>query len=182
MKNMAMTTKLTFEEYAKLPELEGTRYELDEGTLVMTPSPTFRHNRIRERIARRLADFVEAHQSGEVTVETEFRLSNDTSRIPDVAFVTREHLGKIDIDRSPVNGAPAFAVEVISPANRLEDMARKVRQYLDAGCQAVWIIHPSLRRAEIHSKSGIQHLQEPQSLKEETLLPGFVLALSDIFG
>jgi hypothetical protein len=44
---MSTTSKLTFEEFVKLPEQEGTTYELDEGELLMEPSPTFRHNRIR---------------------------------------------------------------------------------------------------------------------------------------
>lgn len=32
---MSTTTRLTFAEYEKLPEKEGVRYELDEGTLLM---------------------------------------------------------------------------------------------------------------------------------------------------
>jgi hypothetical protein len=36
---MGTTTKLTFEEFRNLPEREGTHYELDEGELLMKPSP-----------------------------------------------------------------------------------------------------------------------------------------------
>lgn len=41
---MGTTTRLTFAEYERLPEKEGTRYEPDEGTLLMEPSPALRHN------------------------------------------------------------------------------------------------------------------------------------------
>src|SRR5438094_2303641 len=42
-----MTTKalLSVEDYAALDEPDGPRYELSEGELIMTPSPTYFHNR-----------------------------------------------------------------------------------------------------------------------------------------
>lgn len=124
---MGTTTKLTFDEWLGLPEREGTIYELDEGDLVLEPSPTLRHNRIRDRIARCLADFVQAHRLGEVTVEMDFRLGPTTVRNPDVAFIATEHLQHIDPDRSPIDGAPALAVEVVSPTNLAQDMPEKSR-------------------------------------------------------
>ena len=39
---MGATTRLTFEDFLKIPEREGTIYELDEGELVMEPSPILR--------------------------------------------------------------------------------------------------------------------------------------------
>jgi Uma2 family endonuclease len=93
---MATTVKLTFEDFQKLPEREGARYELDEGKLLMEPSPTFFHNRVRDRIARRLSDFVERVNLGEVTVELDFRLGKDIVRNPDIAVVTSEHLRRIE--------------------------------------------------------------------------------------
>ena len=109
---MGTTTKLTFEEFEALPEREGTHYELDEGELLMEASPAVRHNLVRQRIAMELMQFVESSHLGIVLEEMDFRLAPDTVRNPDVAFVTAEHLKKIDLDRSPVDGAPALAVEV----------------------------------------------------------------------
>ena len=97
---MGTTTKLTFEEFQKLPEREGAIYELDEGELLMEPSPALRHNLIRQRIAMKLIQFVESRNLGIVVEEMDFRLSPDTVRNPDVAFITAEHLKKIDLDRS----------------------------------------------------------------------------------
>lgn len=175
---MGTTTKLTFDEYLQLPESEGPRCELDEGTLVIIPSPTWWHNSIRDRIASRLREFVNARRLGRVITETEFRLSADTARTPDVAFVTAERFSTIDIYHSPVDGPPDLAVEVISPSNQPEDTVKKIHQYLDAGCRSVWVIYPALHRAVIHSKSGAQDLEGSEALKEEALLPGFFLSLS----
>jgi hypothetical protein len=50
-----------------------------------------------------LTQFVEPKRLGIVLEEMDFRLGSDTVRNPDVAFVTTEHLGKIDLDRSPID-------------------------------------------------------------------------------
>lgn len=178
---MGTTTKLTFEEFQNLPEREGTHYELDEGELLMEPSPAARHNLIRQNIAMELIHFTKSKQLGIVLEEMDFRLAPDTVRNPDVAFVTADHLKKIDLDRSPIDGAPALAVEVISPSNTAQDTVKKIQQYLRAGCKAVWIVYPTLRLVEIHSAAGVLQMREPESLKEESLLPGFSLSLRYVF-
>jgi Uma2 family endonuclease len=178
---MATTTRLTFEEFQNLPEQEGVRYELDEGELLMEASPAARHNLVRQRIALKLMIFAESHKLGLVLEEMDFRLGQDTVRNPDVAFVTTEHLKNIDLDRSPIDGAPALAVEVISPSNTAQDIAKKTEQYLQAGSRAVWIVHLSLRFVEVHSKEGIRQVREPELLKEESIIPGFSLSLTYVF-
>src|SRR5438552_7812999 len=157
---MGATNRLTFEEFQELPEREGAIYELDQGELLMEPSPAARHNLIRQRIAMQLMQFVESNHLGIVLEEMDFRLSPDTVRNPDVAFVTAEHLKSVDLDRSPIDGAPALAVEVISPNNRAEHIAKKTQQYLNAGCKTVWIIYPSLRFAECHSTTSVRTIKE----------------------
>jgi Uma2 family endonuclease len=178
---MATATHLTFEEFQNLPEEEGKRYELDEGELLMEPSPVLLHNRIRDRIARRLTEFVERHQLGEITIESDFRLGPDTVLNPDVGFLTREHLERIDASRWPIDGAPLLAVEVISPSNSAERMAKKIRQYLRSGCRSVWVVYPSLHLVEVHSSPGVRQIESPEPLTDEAALPGFSMALPSIF-
>ena len=177
---MGSTTKLTFEEWQNLPDREGVVYELDEGELVMEPSPVLRHNMIRQRIATALRQYVESHHIGIVVEEMDFRLAHDTIRNPDVAFVTADHLKRIDLDRSPAEGAPALAVEVISPSNRAESMAKKIRQCVQAGCGSVWIVYPAKRMAEIHSRQGVRKIHEAEIVRDDSLLPGFSLSLSNV--
>jgi Uma2 family endonuclease len=178
---MGATTKLSFEEFENLPEREGMNLELDEGELLMEPSPALRHNLIRQRIALQLMQFVEAHDLGIVVEEMDFRLGPDTVRNPDVAFILASALKNIDLDRSPVDGAPALAVEVISPTNRAEDIARKIHQYLGAGCRSVWVVYSTLRLVEVHSAGGVRNVREPETVQDELLFPGFFLALAYAF-
>ena len=180
---MGTITRITFEEYLQLPEREGAIYELDQGELVMEPSPALRHNIIRQRIAAHLTQFVRSNHLGIVVEEMDFRLATDIVRNPDVAFITAEHLKNTDPDFSPVEGAPALAIEVISPYNLAQDTRKKVQQYLAAGCRAVWMVYPKLRMIEIHAADSIREIREPAALVEEKLFPGlgFLLSLTAIF-
>jgi Uma2 family endonuclease len=180
---MATITKMTFDDFMKLPEREGPIYELDEGELLMEPSPTLRHQIVRQRIARRLSEFVETHRLGAVLEEMDFRLGPDTVRNPDVAVVTTEHLKRLDLDRSPAEGAPALAVEVVSPSNSAQDMRKKVRQYLNAGSRAVWVAYPALSLVERYTAAGIHTVSAPDTVHEDMLFAGFTFSLSlvDIF-
>jgi len=180
---MSSTTKLTFEEFLQLPEEPGKRFELDQGELVVEPSPTFRHNVIRNRIARHLEDFVKAKGLGHVTVENDFRLSPNIVRNPDVAFIANEPFSHMDADSSPIEGVPNLAVEVVSPGNTAQDMLTKVHQYLEAGCQAVWLFYPKLKVVEIHDGAGIREITAPALLEEGKLFTGhkYALPLAHVF-
>lgn len=178
---MSQATKLTFEEFQSLPETEGIIYELDEGVLLTEQHLTLRHNLIRQRIAMKLMQYVESNHRGLVLEEMDFRLTSDTVRNPDVAFLTLEHTACVDLDVTPIEGAPALAVEVISRGNGAEDIAKKIQQYLRAGSHTVWIVYPKLRLVEVHSTQGVRQVREPEVLKKEDLLPRFSLSLTYIF-
>jgi Uma2 family endonuclease len=172
---------MSFAEFLNLPEREGMIYELDDGQLLMEASPAALHNLIRQRIALRLMQFLEPRNLGIVLEETDFRLTSDTVRNPDVAFVTTAQVEVMDLAVSPLEGAPALAVEVVSPSNTAEDMAKKTQQYLRAGSHAVWIVYPKLRLVEVRSSGGVRQVREPEVLGEDTLLPGFSVSLTYIF-
>jgi Uma2 family endonuclease len=175
------TTRTSFEEYMRLPD-DGARHELDEGDLLMVPSPAPRHNLIRQRIAFRMTQFVTDHKLGIVLEEMDFRLAPETVRNADVAFVAKEALRNVDFDRSPIEGAPTLAVEVLSPGNRTEDTVKKVQQYFDAGCRSVWLVYPTLRLVEIHSRLNTRperrDIRELDVIVDDAILPGFSLPVS----
>ncbi|HET6840219.1 MAG TPA: Uma2 family endonuclease [Candidatus Angelobacter sp.] len=182
---MATTTRIVFEEFQKLQNAadEYTRYELDEGELIVTPSPTPRHNLVYIKLLRKLAAFIETHELGVVVTEIDFRLAKDVVRKPDLAFVAKSQMAGFDLDRTPVEGAPTLAVEVISPGNLAQDTRKKVSQYLAAGSMAGWVIYPPLRLLEIHEAAGIRSIQDAAMINEEHIFAGhrFTLPLSELF-
>jgi Uma2 family endonuclease len=174
---------MSIEQYDALPEKEGVKYELNEGELVtVSPSPRLVHNRVRDEIGFRLREYVRSRQLGEVTMETDFKLSEGTIRIPDVALVRTDRLAGID-PRQRLEGAPDLAVEVASPRDDPDDLVLKAQQYLTSGAKAVWIIYPEARLAYIYKPGQRPEVRDArQALDDAELLPGFTVVLSVILG
>jgi Uma2 family endonuclease len=172
--------RLSFEEFRNLQESarDTATYELDEGELLLTPSPKGWHNIVRYRLRRALTDFVSANRVGLVLDETDFRLSQNTVRKPDVAFIAERYVAAFDFHRSPLVGAPSLAIEIISPTNLAQDTLKKVHQYLAAGSEAVWLVYPALRVVEFHDAAGVREIADPQSIEEEHLFSGLKFSLS----
>jgi Uma2 family endonuclease len=183
---MATKTLLTVEDYAALDEPPGVRYELSEGELIVTPSSTPFHNRIRDRFNSRLRAFVDEHKLGEVMSETDLILIGEVVRRPDVTFIRAERLREIDLDQSPFPVSPDLVIEIVSKNDRADDLMLKVSQYLEAGAKAVWLMYPNTRLAYRYVSGKL----EPQvrsakagdKFDEPELLLGFSVSLSDILG
>jgi Uma2 family endonuclease len=178
---MATKTLLTIEQFDQLPVTEGVLYELNEGELVTMTGPMPRHNFVRDRVARLMGNFVEARKLGTVFLETGYQLTPETVRIPDVSFIPADRMRGIDLDRR-IQGAPALAVEVVSPADLAEELAQKVKQYLAAGAKAVWVFFPKTREVQVSRADGKSLVcHEPETLEDPDLLPGFSLDLKTVF-
>jgi Uma2 family endonuclease len=173
------TTSLSFEEFQKLQDAteERVRYELHEGELIVTPSPTHWHNLIAFRLRCALVAFVEQHQLGIVTGEIDFRLAANTVLSPDVAFIAKNQIKGFDPKRTPLPGSPTLAVEVISASNKPQRMLKKVGQYLAAGSQAVWLIYLKLRAMDIHEAESV-HRITGQDFRETKLFHALEFSLS----
>jgi Uma2 family endonuclease len=183
---MATKTSLTVQDYAALDEPEGVRYELSNGELVVTPSASHFHNKICDRLTVRFYSFSDLERLGEVTSETDVKLTGEVVRRPDVAFIRKERLAEVDLDQSPLPVAPDLVIEIVSKNDRADDLMLKVSQYLEAGAKAVWLMYPNSHLAyryvagklepEVHSANAGEKFEEPE------LLPGFSFCLSEILG
>jgi Uma2 family endonuclease len=114
--------------------------------------------------------------------ETDFQLSEATVRIPDLSFIRAARLQGLDPHQRP-QGAPDLAIEIASPSDKPDDLARKAQQYLAAGARAVWVLYPEARLAYLYRRGErIEVRDDSQSLDNPELLPGFGVPLSAIFG
>ena len=136
--------RYTYADYVRLPE--GAPYQLIEGELAMTPSPTSRHQRAVGKLFRLLADWAERTGAGEAFVSPFDVVLDDTSAVqPDVLFVCTDRL-RIIADHC--FGPPDLAVEVLSPSNAGLDRSRKQRLYARFGVPRVWIVDVEERTLE----------------------------------
>lgn len=182
---MASKILLTVQDYVAIDEPAGVRHELSEGELIVSPSSSAFHNRIRDQFNARLSAFVDRRQLGLVTSETDVKLAGDTVRRPDVAFIRAERLQGIDLDEVPLPVVPGLVVEIVSKNDRADDLNLEVSQYLAAGVKAVWLFYPNTRLAyryvagklepEVRSADAGHTFEEPE------LLTGLSIPLAAVF-
>ncbi len=177
------TTLMTAEDLLALPE-DDKRYELVEGELIeMSPSSRPR-SRDGQRIAARLTVFVEDNDLGEVHgADGGFilRRNPDTVRSPDAAFVRKARLLDLD-DEGFLPIAPDLAVEIVSPSNTVNEMSRKVQEYLEAGTSIVWVVEPQRRQVTVYTHDQIAAIyRDGDVITGGNILPGFELPLTYIF-
>ena len=174
----------SLEEFTALPEPEdGTSYELLDGKLlVMTPTGR-KHGKLGGNLYGYLWNFAREHQSGEVyQPDTGFIMQPDTVRIPDVAFVAAGRLTE-DVEDEYIQLAPDLAVEVISPTDRLTEVAEKARFYQKAGVRLVWVINPRKQTVQVYHEANTTPtlLSIEDELDGEDVLPGFKLKIRTLF-
>lgn len=58
----------------------------------------------------------------------------------------------------------------------------RMQEYIDNGVQLGWLIEPAAKTVEIYRPGKqVEVLNDPQTLFGESVLPGFVLDLGEIF-
>jgi Uma2 family endonuclease len=181
------TTLMKAEDLLSLPD-DASQYELVNGELVVMPASSRRHSLIGQRIAWKLAEFVDQHGLGDVYgADAGFVLHRnpDTVRSPDAAFVERSRVLPLADDPDAdlfLELAPDLAVEVISPSNSIPEITAKAAEYIDAGSREVWIVNPRTETVTVRSPRGTaQVLRRGDVIDGGELLPGFRLPVADVF-
>jgi Uma2 family endonuclease len=146
-------------------------------------SPTRRHARLQLRFAQAIERCT--GEFGQVGTEWRFRVAPPGSSIrplvPDVAFVRNERFRGLSFDEaeSPLF-SPDVAVEILSPDDRQADVEDKVAVYLAAGSALVVLVDGRARTVTLIDGSG-RHTLAGDDVVEHAALPGFALALAELF-
>lgn len=165
------------------------RVEIVEGEIVTMPPVGGLHHFIAGNIHDEVKSRARASQAGYVFMDGLIYLLQREgpglhgARVPDVSYVHKTDIpAGWDIQR-PFPGAPTLAVEVMSPQDDIEDVVRKVNEYLAAGSAEVWVVLPESRQVYRyqHGESQVTIYKGGDTLDASALLPGLRLALADIF-
>src|SRR5438094_4241231 len=172
----------TYDELvAEFPE-SNQPCELWDGELIVSPSPSFDHQKIVLNFYRRLHDWVSQRKLGEVvTAPIDMVLSPHRAVQPDVAFIAHDRLGII---QKAIYGPVDLAVEVISLGNRNRDRIEKRDLYEQYGVKEYWIIDPQAPTVDVlHLEDARYRLVVRATVGQSvfsTLLPGFELSVNAI--
>jgi Uma2 family endonuclease len=146
---------LTRADLDAMPD-DGHRYELIDGSLIVTPAPSRRHQLAVTRLAQLRTNACPAHLVVPAA-PTDVALADDTTLQPDVLVVERTNFVDEDSDLRPL-----VAVEVLSPSTRHIDLSLKKARYEAAGCPSYWVVDPdapALTAWELHDGQYVELAQ-----------------------
>ena len=166
---MATTSKiLTYEEWLRLPEVEGVE-EVVNGEIVKMPPNKLPHAFTVENLAELLR--AKLDRETVLVLVTTFglviRRDPVTTRVPDIAVFILKNVIEQD---GYIHSAPELLVEVLSPANTRAERAGKLKDYESLGVPEVWVVSPEAQTVEVLLLQNGQ-LATTKLLREGPLTP-----------
>jgi Uma2 family endonuclease len=158
-------------------------YELVDGTLV-EKAMGFDGSLFGYFLGLALGNYIVKHDLGKPVGDGALmRLFPGLVRIPDAAFISWERYPRKKRRRGEIPTlVPDLVVEVLRKDNTRKEMARKLREYFEAGVRLVWYVDPSKRTVRVYTAVDRSTLlQEEQRLDGGDVLPGFSLSIRDWF-
>ncbi len=179
--------QLTDEQFVLLCQ-ENPEWRLEltaQHELVIMPPTGSKTGWRNSKLTQRLANWAETDGTGLVfDSSTGFILPNRAKRSPDGSWVRRarwEALTEVQQNGfAPL--CPDFVVELRSQQDRLAVLQEKMQEYLATGARLGWLIDPLEKRVHIYRpKQAVEIRDDPASLAGESVLPGFVLHVQELW-
>jgi Uma2 family endonuclease len=154
---------LTEDDLALMPD-DGHRYELLDGTLIVTPAPGVRHQVCVGALYRLLH---EACPAGLLVLTAPFDVKPFVGTVlqPDVLVARRADFTAKDI-REPL----LLAVEVRSPSTASIDLGAKMLAYARAGFPSYWIVDPDEPSVRVFALHDGSYAEVAAAIGDETVV------------
>ena len=146
MTTLPWARPLTVDGLESIPN-DGHRYELLDGTLIVTPAPDFGHQFVAGALYVLLRESCPP-ELRVVPAPFAWTPKPDTEWQPDVVVARYADLMAAP-GRKRLLAPPVLAVEVVSPSTRRVDRMLKYSAYEAAGVPAYWIVDPDPDRAVV---------------------------------
>lgn len=182
-REIALQRPLDADDLRGFPD-DDKRYEIIGGQLVVSPSPTYRHQRVSFKLTSVLDRYLSASCGAQaVAAPMDVHLSPNDVVQPDLLVVLDQRTGIIQ-DRG-IMGAPDLVIEILSPASIENDFLRKSKLYERAGVREYWIVNPDGETVSVQTLEGDRYVLTGEYGRDDTLrsavLEGFELELATIF-
>jgi len=170
--------KMSLEEYLNFDDGTDTRYELENGELIVMPPESDLNQRIASLLfAIFLQQGIPSYRL-RIGAEIVVNGSQATTRLPDLMVLSEELATALEgmkrstimIDMPP----PLLVVEVVSPRQENRDYRYKRSEYAARGILEYWIVDPMQEKVTL--------LEWVEGLYEETVYAGNVPINSPLLG
>jgi Uma2 family endonuclease len=147
----------TVDDFDRLPD-DGMRYEIVDGSLLVSPAPSRPHwlaaNRLRRLLDAQAPDGVEAVQDAGVTIR-----GRRTYFVPDICMI-RSAVADKRADDHLNQDEVLLVVEVLSPSNPGNDHVIKRHYYARGGIRHFWIVDPDARNLTVLELDGDKYAEK----------------------
>jgi Uma2 family endonuclease len=176
-----MTTAVVSENFSvedfmlNLPE----HMEWVDGQFIEKDGITLQHSEIQGNLYFYWRNYtISSGQGGKVYTDVPCRTNKQGWR-PDVAYLTPElvtQFGKVDI----LPQSFPLVAEIVSPTDIAEDLFLKAQEYLQSGCEEVWLVFPSSRLVLVMTQSQILGFTAGDVVNTQKVLLGFSVAVDEL--
>ena len=181
----AQLSNLNVENASKVLSLEDfllnplEHMEWVDGQVVEKTGMTLRHGLVQSRLdsAWRVYKQSSGH-GGEVFTEAPCRTHKQVRR-PDIAYATPTFLSQVGNAAVAPQSFPLIA-EIVSPTDYMEEIFAKSQEYLQSGCEEVWLILPGSHYVFVLTSQQRLWFRATEVVKTQTVLAGFGIAVDDL--
>ncbi|MBV9499493.1 MAG: Uma2 family endonuclease [Acidobacteriaceae bacterium] len=169
-----------FDEYTRFNAPPGSRDELINGEVILSPSPSRRHQDLCHAVQRLLEAAVLPGYV--VRLDTTINLGIMEGPRPDVFVIDRARWIAADEHGGYPQGSPQLVVEVRSESNTWPELQKKKDLFLrDAHCLAVWIVDPQELRVHLCESGSERVLNFTQTVPLPGSIGNGAIRIADIF-
>jgi Uma2 family endonuclease len=176
---------LTVADLDIMPD-DGNRYEIIEGELFASRSPSLTHQSVSGNLFLSIKSYLVENPIGEIWATPGVIFSEFSGVIPDLVFVSNERRNEVAAgDR--ITGAPDLVIEIVSPGaeNVRRDRLAKRQLYGKYGVKEYWIVDFENRTVEVYLLQGrtlkLQSILTEEDEITSSVLPGYRCKVETIF-
>lgn len=175
--------KYTEKDYQLLEE--SAPFQLINGDLVMSPSPTSYHQILSARLFRVIDAYLEKNNFGGICLYSPIDVVLDDENIfqPDIIYISAERKKELLQDR--IMGAPDLIIEILSPSTAYYDLKQKKDFYERFGVKEYLIVDPLRHDAEVYNLVNnvfeLTQKEKQNGIISLTTLPGLQIDLQKLF-
>ena len=168
------------------------RVELIKGKVFkMSPAPSRLHQEISINLLKFFINFLNGKSCKVYAAPFDVRFPKGSKADQDVYTVLQPDIcvvcDKSKLDDRGCIGAPDLIIEILSPGNTKVELLHKYHVYQEFGVKEYWVVSQSDQSILIYTLNEYGKFQPSKifTLSEKitsTVLPGFELALDDVFG
>ena len=169
-KNAEDLKHITLEEFEAMVKDEHYKYELIDGLVMMTPSPTYEHQSVGANLITAFKISLKDTPC-RVLYEYDIKFQGDIYK-PDIMVFCKNR------DELP----PEIIIEILSPSTRRRDLMLKLIKYEALAVKEYWIIDPKTNTVTVHDfVNGTSEGYASGETIQSQARPEILIAVDEIF-